>query len=85
MQIVESIFDACSEEETVQFMGLARHIWLRRNEVLYGGVFTHQRELMIQTIRVGRSTNRPNKLGMHFQLWRGFLLIQDGKLRRMVG
>jgi ribonuclease HI len=66
MQIVESIFDDCSEEETVQFMGLARHIWLRRNEVLYGGVFTHPRELMIQTIRAGEEYKQAQQAGDAF-------------------
>jgi hypothetical protein len=51
MQIVEGIFGACSEEETVQVVGLVRRIWLRRNEALHGGVFTHPRELVQQTLR----------------------------------
>jgi hypothetical protein len=39
MQIVEGIFGACTEEEMVQFVGLARRIWLRRNEVSTWGCF----------------------------------------------
>jgi ribonuclease HI len=51
MQIVENLFEVCSEEETVQFVGLVRRIWLRRNEVLHGGIFTHPRELVLQALR----------------------------------
>ena len=45
-------FFACSEDKTIQFVGLASRIWLRRNEVLHGGTFTHPCELVLQTIRV---------------------------------
>jgi hypothetical protein len=52
MQIVEGIFGVCLKEETVQFVGLVRHIWLRRNEVLHGDVCTHPCELVQQNLRV---------------------------------
>jgi hypothetical protein len=52
MQIIESIFYVCSEEETIQFVGLVHRIWLKRNEVLHGGIFTHPRELVLQALRV---------------------------------
>jgi hypothetical protein len=32
-------------------VGLVRRIWLRRNEVLHGGIFTHPRELVLQALR----------------------------------
>ncbi|XP_059429074.1 uncharacterized protein LOC132162872 [Corylus avellana] len=46
MQAVEGIFSACTKEDIVQFVGLVRRIWLRRNDVLHGGVFSHPRELV---------------------------------------
>jgi hypothetical protein len=46
MQIVEGIFGVCLKEETVQFVGLVRRIWLRRNEVLHGDVCTHPCKLV---------------------------------------
>ena len=41
MEVVEGIFNKCEEEEINLFVGLARKIWVRRNEVVHGGSFTH--------------------------------------------
>ena len=39
--IVEKIFDMCDCEEVCQVLGIARRLWLRRNEVLHEGLFPH--------------------------------------------
>jgi hypothetical protein len=43
---VEGIFKICDEDEIKLFVGLARKIWFRRNEVLHGGSFTHPNVLV---------------------------------------
>ena len=40
-QIVEIIFEKCDTGEIQQFVGIARKIWLQRNEVVHGGGFAH--------------------------------------------
>lgn len=40
IQVVEGVFAKCSFEDVRTFVGLARRIWLRRNEVVHGGAFT---------------------------------------------
>jgi hypothetical protein len=32
-EVIENLFDKCSQEDMVQFAGLARRIWFRRNEL----------------------------------------------------
>jgi hypothetical protein len=41
IQVVEGVFNKCSQEEIQKFVGLARRIWTRRNEVIHGGAFAH--------------------------------------------
>jgi hypothetical protein len=36
-EMIEKLFEKRSEEDMVQFAGLARRIWLKRNEVVFGG------------------------------------------------
>jgi ribonuclease HI len=48
MEVVEGIFKKCEEEEINLFVGLARKIWFRRNEVVHGGSFTHPNVLVQQ-------------------------------------
>jgi hypothetical protein len=43
---VEGLLSKCSLEEIVQFVGLTRRIWMRRNEVIQGGIFTHLDKLV---------------------------------------
>jgi ribonuclease HI len=50
-QVVAGMFSKCSPEEIQQFVGLARRIWLRRNEVVHGGMFTHPSVIMQITRR----------------------------------
>jgi hypothetical protein len=40
-QMVDGLIRSCSVEDMVLFVGLARRIWMRRNEVIHGGSFTH--------------------------------------------
>jgi hypothetical protein len=39
----------CDEEELHLFVGIARQVWLRRNEFVHGGLFTHPTVLVQQT------------------------------------
>ncbi|XP_059451232.1 uncharacterized protein LOC132182040 [Corylus avellana] len=47
--VVESLFNKCSLEEMVQFAGLARRIWLRRNKVVFGGPMISPQTLVLRT------------------------------------
>ncbi|XP_059431505.1 uncharacterized protein LOC132165008 [Corylus avellana] len=49
LQVVTSLFESCSQEVLCQFVGLARRIWLRRNELVHGGLFSHPKLLMEKT------------------------------------
>jgi hypothetical protein len=48
-EVVENLFDKCSQEDRVLFAGLARHIWLRRNDVVFGGVLSSPNNLFQRT------------------------------------
>ena len=48
-QVVEGVFDSCGREDIALFVGLARHIWLRRNDVIHGGKFVHPGKIILQT------------------------------------
>ncbi|XP_059429127.1 uncharacterized protein LOC132162934 [Corylus avellana] len=45
-QIVESVFNKCGKDEVRLFAGTARRIWLRRNDYVHGGLFTHPTALL---------------------------------------
>lgn len=49
VQVVEGMFNLCDMEEMRMFVGIARRIWLRRNEVVHGGLFSSPKELMLRT------------------------------------
>ena len=49
LQVVDKIFLQCDLEETKQFVGIARRLWLRRNEMVHGSRMTHPNELVLQT------------------------------------
>jgi ribonuclease HI len=51
LQVVEGVFRKCSQEEIQKFVGVARRIWLRRNEVVHGGCFTHLTMIIQATTR----------------------------------
>ncbi|XP_059436512.1 uncharacterized protein LOC132169499 [Corylus avellana] len=51
MQVIEGLFNKCDTEEMVQFSSLARRIWLRQNDIVYGGVLTHPRIVLQRTIK----------------------------------
>jgi hypothetical protein len=46
--VVEELFKMCDEEELRLFVGIAKRIWFRRNEVVHGGPFTHPNVLVQQ-------------------------------------
>jgi hypothetical protein len=46
LQIVHTIFDKCDTEEIQLFVGIARKIWLRRNDVVHGNSFAHPTALV---------------------------------------
>ncbi|XP_059441935.1 uncharacterized protein LOC132174268 [Corylus avellana] len=46
LQVVEGLFSKCDQQEMALFAGLARRIWLRRNDVLHGGSFSHPNVIM---------------------------------------
>jgi hypothetical protein len=49
LQVVEDMFSIYDEEEMRLFAGLARRIWLRRNESIHGGLFSSPKEIFFQT------------------------------------
>lgn len=51
LQLVEAVFEKCSMEEIIQFVGIARRIWLRHNEVVHGGAFLHPSILVQRTYK----------------------------------
>lgn len=47
------MFRKCTAEEMALFVGLARRIWMRRKDVLHGGMFSHPTtliQLVVQAI-----------------------------------
>jgi hypothetical protein len=46
--VVEEMFQSCEETELSLFVGTARRIWFRRNEVIHGGSFMHLAVLLQQ-------------------------------------
>jgi hypothetical protein len=46
LHVMEHMIQRCTLEEMLQFASIARRIWLRRNEVIHGGVFAHPRTLL---------------------------------------
>jgi ribonuclease HI len=76
LQVVEEIFLQCDLEETKQFVGIARRLWLRRNEVVHGGRMMHPNDLVSQTktamVEFAEATDREAKtiapaLGGHIE------------------
>jgi ribonuclease HI len=51
LQVVEGVFTKCDMDEQIHFATLARRIWLRRNEVVHGGVLTHPHVVLQQTMK----------------------------------
>jgi ribonuclease HI len=55
MKVVEGMFERCDENEFQIFVGIARRLWLRRNEVVHGGRFVHPNVVVQQTITAVRN------------------------------
>jgi ribonuclease HI len=49
--VVEDMFRRCRMDELTQFAGIARRVWLRRNEVVHGGSFLHPTIIMQRATR----------------------------------
>jgi hypothetical protein len=43
------MFNLCDGEEMRTFVGMARRIWLRRNEVVHKGSFSSPKEILLHT------------------------------------
>ena len=39
MQVVNGMLRKCEKKDLLMFVGIARQLWIRRNEVLHGGNF----------------------------------------------
>ena len=52
-------------QEIKQFVGMARRLWLRRNDVIHGGHFVHPNVLVQQTNTAIEDFSRANKLDSH--------------------
>ena len=48
LQLAEKMLGRCTIKEFIHFVGTARRIWLRRNEVVHGGRFWHPGEIIQQ-------------------------------------
>ncbi|XP_059431700.1 uncharacterized protein LOC132165234 [Corylus avellana] len=44
----EGMFSKCNSEEMALFVGLARRIWLRQNDILHEGTFSHPQAISLQ-------------------------------------
>jgi hypothetical protein len=50
-QVVIGIMQKCETEDVVLFVGLAKRIWMRRNDLVHGGLFASPQVLLQATIR----------------------------------
>jgi hypothetical protein len=49
--VVEEMFRRGRMEDLILFAGIVRRVWLRRNEVVYGGPFLHPKVIMQRATR----------------------------------
>ena len=52
LTVAEEMLSLCDTKEFALFVGIARRIWLRRNEVIHGGPFLHPNVIIQKTLRV---------------------------------
>ncbi|XP_059454982.1 uncharacterized protein LOC132185194 [Corylus avellana] len=66
LQVVEGMISRCDRLEFIQFVGIACRLWLRRNDFIHSGLFTHPIVLfkqalqaieLFQTLTARRQTN----------------------------
>jgi hypothetical protein len=50
-QVVIGKMQKCETEDVVLFVGLAKRIWMRRNDLVHGGLFASPQVLLQATIR----------------------------------
>lgn len=93
LQVVEGVFSKCGQEEMALFAGLARRIWLRRNNVLHGGSFSHPNVIMQLATRAlddfknaqgNREQDTSNSEPQPLSCWMAPRLVQS-KLGCLVG
>jgi hypothetical protein len=53
IRVVEGMFNKCDQAEFTLFVGIARRIWLRRNEVIHDGKFAHPNLIVHQANQIG--------------------------------
>lgn len=49
--VVEGMMDRCNDLSLALFVGISRRIWLRRNEVIFGGPFVHPNTIVQQAVQ----------------------------------
>lgn len=79
LQLVEAIFHHCEADEIIQFSGIARRLWLRRNEVVFEGTFVHP-SILVQRMstaveefskaNAGEDTLRESNEMAVYEVWR---------------
>lgn len=63
IHVTEKVFQKCEEEDIKLFVGLARKLWFRRNEVVHGGLFTHPNDLVQSSIHDYEEATKKEEMG----------------------
>jgi hypothetical protein len=63
-QVVEDTFEQGDSEEIRLFVGIARRLWLRRNDVVYGGSLLHPSLLVQRAIVAREEYTQANEAGV---------------------
>jgi hypothetical protein len=64
IQVFEVLMGKCEMEELELFATIARQIWLRRNTVIHGGVFTHPSQVASNARRSLEEFRKANEIGV---------------------
>ena len=79
LHLVEKVFSRCDPEETQLFVGISRHLWLRRNDFVFGKIFQHPNSLVngvkdyvaeFMKVTERRSMERPSTVVMRETKWK---------------
>jgi hypothetical protein len=62
LQVVEGMFEDCDSHEIQLFVGVARHLWLRRNALIHEGIFVSPAVLMKQAIEAAEDYRKANEV-----------------------
>lgn len=63
LRLVEEVFAYCDLEEIKQFAGIARRLWLRRNDVVHGKTLDHPTLIVQRTITAVADFSKANDMG----------------------